>query len=199
MKIIINESVVEIIEDRNIEVITNKLHDLFDQIYNKQLIISQVLINEIDVTEDVFGYLSSNISNVESITILTETREAVFENLLIELNDYIPRVLTGLEKTSDHFYGELNPSVWSQFSELTSAFQWIMKAVEVISYHLKQYPDAQLNEAVKTYASGIMENLAEIEQCIENKDYVAVADILKMEISDLLQELLNAVKSKVST
>lgn len=199
MKIIINESVVEIIEDRNIEVITNKLHDLFDQIYNKQLIISQVLINEIDVTEDVFGYLSSNISNVESITILTETREAVFENLLIELNDYIPRVLTGLEKISDHFYGELNPSVWSQFSELTSAFQWIMKAVEVISYHLKQYPDAQLSEAVKTYASGIMKNLAEIEQCIENKDYVAVADILKMEISDLLQELLNAVKSKVST
>lgn len=199
MKIIINESVVEIIEDRNIEVITNKLHDLFDQIYNKQLIISQVLINEIDVTEDVFGYLSSNISNVESITILTETIEAVFENLLIELNDYIPRVLTGLEKISDHFYGELNPSVWSQFSELTSAFQWIMKAVEVISYHLKQYPDAQLSEAVKTYASGIMKNLAEIEQCIENKDYVAVADILKMEISDLLQELLNAVKSKVST
>lgn len=154
-------------------------------IFQKQRFIHCVEINGFSLYEGYEKYLVDHISDIERVNIKTISRIESVEDTEKALDEYLKRFIPGSLKVSEYLYGDLSEDLWKDFSDFIVGLEWIVKALEFDMVLFK-------SEGVETpeYLS-ILDNLgsfiSEMDNCLQQQDYVSVGDIIQFEIVPLLE------------
>lgn len=131
-------------------------------------------------------YLLNHLNTINAIDIVTLSRQESILETEKTLDEYLDRFIDASIELSKKFYGELTEETWNGFSDFIQGLDWIIKALE---FNIVLFQNG--GEDIPEYLL-IIENLGavvtEMDQSLEQQDFVAVADLIQYEIIPLLQK-----------
>lgn len=196
MKIIINETVIEVeLSETNINDILTKIDE---QLESHDKFFSHLVVDGIEIYEDIEIYLTDHLESIQYIEIITKTIQQFIQDILNSVEEYFDRALPGITKLANDFYQEPTANTWTNLAQLIESLGWIWNGFEQID---KQ---KHLNKTIINYelwnelfrdAVTLNSIFKEMDEGLNNQDYVLIADLLSHEIYPNLEELSRKIKN----
>lgn len=183
--------------DRDFDHVLSHINTVIQQIQSNHEVVEGIFMDDIDISVDVSRRLKAHLHEVESIEIRSISQAQFFNNVRNELVDYLPKVIRATESISDLFYGDPDSEAWTLFTRLTDSFEFIIQSVRSMQLYLSHNePDSEWLDSLHAFAGKMETHLKELDSSIQAKDYVMMADVIKYELGDLLNELLTTLDAK---
>lgn len=174
------------------------LNELFKSLYDELEIVQEVYIDGVNRSESYNDYLIENINNIQSIEIKTVNEVILLNEIRYELKSYLPKLIQACDSISELFYGEMKQEQWNYFGELTNGIQWVEQSAHAMLNHTKRFDIRQpIQSVLNRFIELLEEQITELQVSLENNDYTAVGDIIKYEMPDTFQPLLDQLEAEV--
>lgn len=178
------------------------LADLIENIANKRLDPSELIVNLYINEEMIDSKAMSSIgkkplSEVNKLAITTiKNPVAHTMELLEKMNEYLDRLVNGLEGVADKFrtgkVGEANSLLVQAIDGLISLTE-LLKVVKKVSK--SETSELIINgEKLASKEQNLLDVLKQLKDGQENKDWVAVADLLEYELAPAMDEWKETIK-----
>lgn len=138
-----------------------------------------------NIDPDFLDKLETGIDKVEIVT--KSPFDLVVEGL-VEGTGYLPRLINGLNETSNHFReGNINRGI-KKFQQGIDGLNWLNHLLVGLDLYI--YSDSQFKDNIKCYTdtkefSGIIKELL---SAWENEDYVLISDLVEYELVPVLEK-----------
>lgn len=121
----------------------------------------------------------------------------LFNEIVDDIEQYIPKLITASHSIGDLFYEPLTNEGSQFFSDYITG---LSNLIQTVMMTLKDAADhaPSMIEPVTYALQAIPEQVAELEKALAQQQFVHVADILKYELADHLDKLLQALKESRS-
>lgn len=163
----------------------------------KDRVVSQILIDGEQCGHNIETYIEQNFERIQRIQVDTAMVSQVFEQTLLEIKDYVPKLVLATDSISELFYVEMNEQGWSIFTQMVEGMNWLYQALELTASSMEK--DQKYSELRMAFTAAIRRlsvQFAAINEALDQQDYVTVGDIVKYELSDIFQELQTATASE---
>lgn len=190
MRINILDKTLEYENDR--KVVEDIFKDIEDIVSKSNYIFSHLVIDGYEVYEDFNGHFIDNIRNINEVKVVTKTVKELSQDILMSTIDYIEGAIPEIEVLSNEFYKTPTKETWNKFVELIEGINWILETFTVIDMNEELKNIVSSYEKWNLYAKDIYtlkELMAELEEILENQDFISAADILSYEIVPLFNEM----------
>jgi len=200
MKVIVSGVNVEIAVRNAADKIT-ELNRIFSDLFHKNEIVQEVIVDGQLLHEDYNTYILQHISEIEQLELRTIPCEQLIVEMTDELCSYLPRLLGGLDRISEPLYGEPSQDDWERFGQLMEGINWVYQAVETVKSLWERTTEhsSQVTNGFVLYLTKIADQLKDIEQAFDTKDYVQIADVIKYELRDIHERLINTLMPQVES
>lgn len=182
----------EIISPFTSEEIIIKINDLIGSNY----VFSHLNVDGIEVYDDQEQYISNNMSNIQTIEVIAYTTHEFINMTLIDADTYLNGALKEFEKLAEGFYNTPGPVEWSKFSGLLEGMQWVNLVISTID-SLNGKPENWIE--FTTISGKLQIELRNLEEAIENSDFVLIADIIQYELLPLYEMLSQEIKETLES
>lgn len=174
------------------------IDDLFVQINQSleavDLVVSHLCIDEVDVYENHYDYILENISNIKSIEVKCRTMQEMINDVLLSAEEYLQRAIPEVKILSNQLYDGLNESAWDKIEQLLEGVQWLLHMSSIM--HDNQV-GMQDEEAYFMFTTQLLQHAQVMEEAMNNRDIVLMADIISYEILPLLESLQTSVSEQL--
>lgn len=99
--------------------------------------------------------------------------------VLGSIYEYIGKLIDGIEKMANKFYEGYDKEGCEILSFASEGLEWVIKALEIFKNEIN----------TENQQKALVENFTEINNGLENEDYILVADIFNYEITPLLKAI----------
>lgn len=103
------------------------------------------------------------------------------------VNEYIGKLINGIEKMIDKFYEGLDKEGCEILSFVSEGLEWTIKALELC--------EEEIN--TKDELEKLIESFGEAVNGLENDDYILVGDIFSYEVIPALNDIKNKLASNL--
>lgn len=183
--------------DRDFDHVLSHINTVIQQIQSNHEVVEGVFIDDIDISVDVPGRLKAHLHEAENIEIRSISQAQFYNNVRSELLNYLPKVIRATESISDLFYGDPDSESWTLFARLTDSLAFVVQSVHSLQLYLcSNEPDSELLNSLKAFAGKLESHMKQVDASIQSKDYVMMADVIKYELGDVLNELLTILDAK---
>lgn len=159
------------------------------------LLFSHLLVDGTEIYTDFKEHLSHSIESINRIEVELKTIEELQNELLQSAGEYFNRALPEISNLADDFYRGPSQDSWNKFGQLVEGLQWVEQLVNIIEQYEKK-PKNWNN--LKTAFLNLGEELAGLNEAMENSDLTLFADLLHYEISPSIVRLKDEIeKSQV--
>lgn len=172
----------------------NMLKKIDKIVADSNLIFSHLDIDGNEVYDDYYGYLLTHMDEIREVKVIAKTAVEIAKDTLISTADYLNRAIPEIEKLADEFYKTPNSKSWNKFNQLLEAIEWVISTFSAIDSGYDIEKTVKDYETWNLYAKDIYslkDLMNEVEEVLNNQDYVSIADILSYEISPLFKDMLN--------
>ncbi len=188
------------IKSKNNEIVLNSkeinanfvLKSIEDLINNESDHFSHLIINEIEVYDKFDKHIKENIELIEEISIIFKTEEEFIKEIFNTINSYFARAIPEISSLSEKFYSTPSKNDWVKLSQLFEGFQYIVNSYKTIDSS-KKLNKVNLNyESWLSYSKEILklnDFIKEIDEALNNQDYILIGDILNYEITSIFEDL----------
>lgn len=160
-------------------------------------VLSHLEIDGVEVYEDHHDYLATHITSVNNIIVKVTTFKQILQEIVLDLDSYLDRVIPETKQLADDFYKSPDKSAWERLTQLLEGLQWIMQAIQPI-YTLKDnnlpFSNSLVYEAI---SMELTEQFTELERALVNADLVLVGDLLKYEVMERLDKLKSELQTTI--
>lgn len=191
MELLFQEKKVEFSPNININTIVEKIYELLNDSYY----LSYLIVDGINVFEEPEQFLMENLNNIKKIEIVGLTPKELINEVLLSADEYINSAVRNLSDLAEGFYSVPNSEYWNKFNEMLEGVQWLNQVIESID-HMKEKP-RNWEEYIKI-ATGLQEELKNMEEAVISQDYVLIADIIQYEISTIYAEIQNTIRNTIN-
>jgi len=176
----------------SVKEIIEKINELMtDQYY-----FSHLVVDGVEVYEEPENYLFERLVTTTKIEVIAKTYREYVNEVLIMSKDYIKRSIPELSVLADGFYQNPTASDWTNFSDMLEGVQWFNQMILLIN-NLKERP---LNwDEIINLSSKLKSELENLEEAVENKDYILIADIIQYEILPLYEGFESEIHTTLIT
>jgi len=184
-------------ENKDIHTIPNLIRKEMEK---ANLYISYMIIDGEEIYEDYDEYLLEHGKDIEEIVVKARTLKELVLEVLISSDQYIKRMAPAVQVLADDFYRE-EVEVWDKLSQLIEGIQWLMDSFTMIDRIPTLIDLIGDYVAWNEYAQNIkalQEMVAVMEEPIQFKDSILLADLIKYEILPLLASMQNKLKKIVA-
>jgi len=183
--------------NRNLDFILSHIDMAIQQVERKHEVVEGVFMDDVDISLDVPGKLKERLHEAETIEIRSISQAQFYNNVINELVEYLPKVIRATESISALFYGEPDSEAWTLFARLTDSFTFVAQSVQSLQLYLTRHGQgSELLDSLRAFAEKMEAHLREVDKSIQAEDYVMMADVIKYELGDLLNELLTILEPK---
>jgi hypothetical protein len=197
VNLVVNGEVLVTGLDRNLEQILSHIDTAIQQVQRNHEVVEGIFMDDIDISADVPGRLRAHLHEVENIEIRSISQSQFYNNVRNELLHYLPKVIRATESISDLFYGDPVSDAWTLFSKLTDSFSYVAQSIQSMLLYLSyNEPDSALLYSLHAFAEKMETHLKEVDKSIQDQDYVMMADVIKYELGDVLNELLTILEAE---
>jgi hypothetical protein len=184
--------------DKDQEVRLESLNALFKTLYDQQEIVQEVSIDGVDYREGYNNYLLENMMDIKSVEIKTVHESILIKEIVVDLKDYLPKLIRACDSIAELLYGEMQQEEWSHFGQLMEGIQWVSQSVLAIRSHGERYDGlVPIQPAVVSFVAVIEKQIQELEAAMQHNDYTAVGDLIKYEMSESFKLLLTQMEADV--
>lgn len=172
----------------------NMLKKIDKIVADSNLIFSHLDIDGNEVYDDYYGYLLAHMDEIKEVKVIVKTPFEIAKDTLVSTADYLNRAIPEIEKLADEFYKTPNSKSWNKFNQLLEAIEWVISTFSAIDSGYDIEKTVKDYETWNLYAKDIYslkDLMNEVEEVLNNQDYVSIADILSYEISPLFKDMLN--------
>ncbi|GFN35858.1 hypothetical protein [Tepidimicrobium xylanilyticum] len=165
------------------------------------LVFSHLIIDGLEVYDDFYDYFLDNIKNIEVVKVVTKTVKETYEEILLSTIDYLERAIPEIGILSNEFYKIPSRESWEKLGDLLEGIKWIMDTFIVIDSNSVLKDVVNSYEDWNMYAKdiyGLNELLKELEEILENSDFVSTADILSYEIIPLFENMKKKLEKLIA-
>lgn len=165
------------------------------------LVFSHLIIDGLEVYDDFYDYFLDNIRNIEVVKVVTKTVKETYEEILLSTIDYLERAIPEIGILSNEFYKIPSRESWEKLGDLLEGIKWIMDTFIVIDSNSVLKDVVNSYEDWNMYAKdiyGLNELLKELEEILENSDFVSTADILSYEIIPLFENMKKKLEKLIA-
>jgi hypothetical protein len=197
VNLVVNGEVLVAGLDRNLEQILSHIDTAIQQVQRNHEVVEGVFMDGIDISMDVPGQLRVRLHEVKNVEIRSISQEQFYNNVKSELLVFVPKVIRAAESISDLFYGDPDSYSWTLFAKLTDSFSYIVQSVHSIQLYLSNNePNSELLKSLRVFIEKMETCLKEVDKSIQSQDYVMMADVIKYELEDVLNELLTILDAE---
>jgi len=198
MLIVHNGTVYKQFEADDREQIMNELNAIVNDVYQQGKVIKLITIDGVDVTGSVESFLVSNLNPIQNIEVHSVTPDEIIDSLYADIVDYLGKVSKATDAISDMFYGDVNMDAWNQLSQLSEALGFTIEALQTIIAHGQHHAgQSSFANEVTVFIDEVKTHVAEINQAIEDQDFVLVGDVIRYELGKSVSRMLNSMVSRV--
>jgi hypothetical protein len=197
VNLVVNGEVLVADLERNLEQILSHIAKAIKQVERNREVVEGVFMDGIDISMDVPGQLSVRLHEVENVEVRSISQAQFYINVKSELLNYLPKVIRAAESISDLFYGDPDSDSWTLFSRLMDSFSYVVQTVHSIQLYLSNNePNSALMDSLRAFAEKMETHLKEVDKSIQSQDYVMMADVIKYELGDVLNELVTILEAE---
>jgi hypothetical protein len=197
VNLVVNGEVLVADLDRNLEQILSHIDNAIQQLQHNHEVVEGIFMDDIDISADVPGRLKAHLHEAENIEIRSISEAQFYNNVRSELLSYLPKVIRATESISDLFYGDPDSESWALFARLTEGLSVVVQLAHSLQLYLSNNdPGSELLNSVQAFAGKMEGLLKQVDVSIQSKDYVMMADVIKYELGDALNELLSILDAK---
>lgn len=162
------------------------LETIKEALAERKLVLDKVLVNGAELENDLESYLGEHPAQDDEIGIVAVEIVRYLDDQLLTAHDYLERALPAMGELVDQLYRGPNAETWTGLSQLLEGIGWLTQFVEGMGANRAFYPSWHSEIATETAFKEPLENLAE---AINNNDPVLIGDIVRYELSGLLEQL----------
>lgn len=171
--------------------VERQLHDLYRDLLDRNEIVQEVIIDGVSYRDGYNEMIIHNYTSIEHVEFHTVNGDVLIAEIIQELKDYLPKLIPSLDSISELFYGEVKQEEWGYFAQLVEGIQWVVQSVQVILTHYQRLDlQVQLQEQLMASLVRIQTLIDQVEDALQREDFTALADLLKYEMPEPFEELL---------
>jgi len=155
------------------------------------LVLSHWRVDDPVVYTDFYNYLKERIDEINLIEVEVRTVAAILQDALLTAEEYLGQALPEIETLAAEFYQGPSGESWERFQQLLDGVDWLNQLVTVIDQNPTKPEEWQDYLAV---VERLMNELQNLEEALENQDYVVIGDLLNYEIIPCFQEFRAIIK-----
>jgi hypothetical protein len=155
---------------------------------------SHLIIDNEEVYENHDAYIFENVEQINQIEVKVKSIKEFVNELLLSIEEYLHRALPEVEILVDEFYQGPKPESWEKFNQLLQGIQWLDQVI--ITIDQSKFTPKNWDDYLKISAS-LKAELQNMEEAVENKDMILIADIIQYEIIELLKSYEESVKTTI--
>lgn len=190
-----NETKVTHIEHRSANDVMNTIYDIIASIQQQGRVVSEIIIDDHDVTGELESYIQMNIERIQAIHIHSMTREEMFATLYQDTVDYMARIVQATDSISEVFYGDSDDQKWDYLSQLMNGFGYVIQSLQMIA--AEQSHNEVVQDKIGQFLRQIEERVNEINEAVQDDDMILVADMIKYELGPLASGIKEFLSSEV--
>jgi hypothetical protein len=197
MNLVVNGEVLVADLERNLDQILICIDNAIQQIQRNHEVVEGIFVDGTDISPDVPGQMKALLHEAENVEIRSISQAQFYDNVKNELLHYLPKVIRATESISDLFYGDPDSDSWTLFTRLTDGFSFVIQSVHAMQFYLSNNEkDSALLNDLHAFVEKMETHLNEVDQSIQSQDYVMMADVIKYELGDVLNELLTTLEAE---
>lgn len=194
MELIIKGNIIQFDKLPTAEEIVGKINELLSHKYYY----SHLIVDGEEIYDDPENYLFQSLESITRIEVAVKTVQEFVNEVLIMAMDYFLVAIPEMTVLADGFYKNPTSEDWMSFSSMLEGMQWLNHSIDLID-KAKERP-MNWDECIKLAVQLQME-LKNLEDAIENTDYVLIADIILYELlpiyKDLQTEFITTIDTEV--
>ena len=192
MKFTFLENTIDI--DNTLVGIDQAFNSVNEKLSDAEFMFSHLVIDGQDYYDGFEEHISENIESIQQIKVIVKTNKEIINDVLLSTEDYLQSALPEVEKLVDEFYNNPTQATWSKYEQLLEGIHWIVSAVSAMDQTPHQIEN--WNEFL-TAITSLENELQGLNEAMENKDYVLIADIIQYEITPIMEKLKNEVTTTI--
>ncbi len=153
-------------------------------------------INGIKVYQDYDQYIISNLENIKTIVVITNTLKELIDDTVISMQDYLVRAIPEIEVIVDEFSRGASQDTWSNFSQLMDGLQFIVDTLNALNKHQDWYFNA---EQLISEQQNLLRKIVMLQEAMESQDRVWLNDVLLYEIIPSFKALNKEIEGVAAT
>ncbi|MTV49938.1 hypothetical protein GJ688_13235 [Heliobacillus mobilis] len=121
-------------------------------------------------------FLNENAVGLEDVDVrlFTSSREEVLLELAESVKEYLERLVVGVPRLADQFYGDASADTWKEMENLSEGLSFLDSSAKLLG--------------MGNYDQGrFFDLLGELEQAMRNRDTIFIGDLLKYELTPWLE------------
>jgi len=159
------------------------------------LVLSHLRVDDTEVYTDFYNYLKERIDEINLIEVEVRTVAAILQDALLTAEEYLGQALPEIETLAAEFYQGPSGESWERFQQLLDGVDWLNQLVTVIDQNPTKPEEWQDYLAV---VERLMNELQNLEEALENQDYVVIGDLLSYELIPCFQEFRAIIKKTIA-
>ncbi|CAH0118009.1 hypothetical protein PAE9249_00474 [Paenibacillus sp. CECT 9249] len=133
-------------------------------------------------------YIQHHFYEIKHINIITITPQDSLDETITEIQKYNAKLILAVEDIGKAFYGDLTEENWNQFSNLFEGIGWLYQSLEFCLILIeKTKMKRELTETLRTAADKLKISLSDIEQALNEQEYITVGDIIQYELGNVFE------------
>lgn len=157
---------------------------------------SHLVVDGVEIYEDLLFYLENHMKEIKRMEVIAKTPRSFVNDLLLTAETYIKGAKPEIDVLIESFYQNPSGDNWSQFAHLLEGIQWLNQMIMLVD-RTKVQPQ-NWGSFIKK-ATSIEEVLKHLEDAVENKDSILIADMIQYEILPFMQALGEEIQQIIDT
>jgi len=157
-----------------------------------ELILSHLVIDEVEVFDDYVEYMYENLAHIRVIQAKFMTWTEFMQSILLSTDEYLDRAIPAVEQLAGALYSSVDADDWQQIDQLIEGVQWLQQSFDTmdslpnLANRLSDYEQWNLySQALRE----LLDAVASLGEPLKFGDHVSVSDILLYEIKPILERL----------
>lgn len=192
MKLLFQDQIIEFEQTPSTDEVIERINEwLQDNFY-----FSHLLVDGEKISEDPEAFLVKNIADVTSVEIIAIAAAEFTNDLLLSAEEYTGRAVPYIKTLANDFYTNPSTTNWVDLSELFEGIEWLLTMIKTIDQTIlrpSNWNDTQVN------ATALQKELVHLEEALENKDIILIADMLQYEILPIFEAFVADIRTAIDT
>ena len=166
--------------------ITTLFAKIEEVVESSSKVLSHMRIDYMEIYDDYYSYFKDNIHVIREVEVVTLAYKELVEDILSSTVEYLNKAIPLTEELSSKFYREPLSGDWKGLKDLLEGISWIISTFSSIDGDDRLGLVVESYESWNDYATSIydlQDIIEEFMDVMENQDNVAIADLLRYEIT----------------
>jgi hypothetical protein len=156
--------------------------------------LSAMKIDSIEIFGDFKDYIMEHVREIEIVEVEAHTVGEMVNQVLLSTEQYLERALPPMQQLPREFYQGPTGDSWDNLGQAAEGIQWIYQMVLSV---IQAEPVFLTTDNFRVLIDKLDQALPDLNEAVEAKDPIGIADGLSYEILPVINELFELVKNTI--